>query len=187
MPVIIKSPIDVVVKFIPKTDAVPKKGDGESAKSGTKGKGKGKKKAEPAFFTDDDLMRKASKQDKHKIPPKVLFNFIDALDAYEIDKGIEETLVVDITEITNDGLVVIHIEPKKMIRYVDVYDHIDAMMMNAFKIADMEEYDYEIKKILFRIYKTGVPSSVVTDLKELKNKVDELWESEFGDEMKSYI
>ena len=74
-----------------------------------------------------------------------------------------------------------------MIRYQEIYDHLDTMITNAFKLAKMEEYDYEIKKILFRIYKTGVPSSVVDDLKELKNKVDELWESEFGDEMKSYV
>jgi hypothetical protein len=185
LPVVIKSPIDVVVKFIYKKDEKTKKDKGGYPKSGKRGRPK--KIQDPPFFTDEDLMRKAGKSERKLIPPKDLFNFIDALDAYEIDKKLEETLVVDITEITNDGLVVIHIEPKKMIRYVDVYEHIDAMMVNAFKNAKMKDYEYEIKKILFRIHKTGVPSSVVDDLKELKNKVEELWEHEFGDEMKSYV
>jgi hypothetical protein len=179
LPVIIKSPIDVVVKLI-HSEPKPKKTESKS------GKGK-KKSSNNNFFTDEDLLRRPTKPEKHTIPPKDLFKFIDALDAYEIDKKIEETLVVDITEITNDGLVVIHIEPKKMIRYQDVYDHIDAMMKNAFKVAKMKNYEYEIKKILFRIYKPGVPSSVVNDLSELKEKVEELWDQEYGDEMKSYI
>ena len=182
MPVIIKSPIDVVVKLIyTKTDP-PKK----TGKPGAGSKSR-KKAGNGVFFTDEDLIRKSAKMEKHMIPPKDLFNFIDALDAYEVEKDLEETLVVDITEITNDGLVVIHIEPKKMIRYSDVYDHLDAMITNAFKLAKMDDYEYEIKKILFRIYKTGVPSEVVNNLKELQSKVDELWDSEFGDEMKSYI
>jgi hypothetical protein len=158
----------------------------KSPKANPGGKGK-KKTGNGVFFTDEDLIRKSAKAEKQVIPPKDLFNFIDALDAYEVEKDLEEILVVDITEITNDGLVVIHIEPKKMIRYSDVYDHLDAMITNAFKLAKMNDYDYEIKKILFRIYKTGVPSSVVDNLKDLQSKVDELWESEFGDEMKSYI
>jgi hypothetical protein len=181
LPVIIKSPIDVVVKLI-YNEPKPKKGKGSGSKSG-----KGKKKGENNFFTDEDLLRRPIKPEKHIIPPKDLFKFIDALDAYEIDKKIEETLVVDITEITNDGLVVIHIEPKKMIRYQDVYDHLDSMMTNAFKVAKMKNYEYEIKKILFRIYKPGVPSSVINDLSELKDKVEELWDEENRDEMKSYI
>jgi len=181
VPVIIKSPIDVVVKLIYNEPEVKKKDSGSKS-------GKGKKKTgSNNFFTDEDIIRKSTKVDKHTIPPKDLFKFIDALDAYEIDKKIEETLVVDITEITNDGLVVIHIEPKKMIRYHDIYDHIDEMITNAFRVAGMVDYTYEIKKILFRIYKPGVPSSVVNDLSELKEKVEELWDQEFGDEMKSYI
>lgn len=185
MPVITKSPLDVVVKLIYNPDISTKNNKANNSKS--YGKAKKKKQDDSNYFTDEDLVKKSGKMEKHVIPPRDLFNFIDALDAYEIEKGIEETLVVDITEITNDGLVVIHIEPKKMIRYVDIYEHIDSMMTNAFKLAKMNQYEYEIKKMLFRIFKTGVPSAVVTDLKELKNKVDELWESEFGDEMKSYI
>ena len=57
------------------------------------------------------------KPEKHTIPPKDIFKFIDALDAYEIDKKIEETLVVDITEITNDGLVETKPESNTMSRF----------------------------------------------------------------------
>ncbi|UCH89125.1 MAG: hypothetical protein JSV49_00305 [Thermoplasmata archaeon] len=185
MPVIIKTPIDVIVKLINTKESKPAKGKSKSGKS--RGRGRPKKAPELPFFTDEDLLRKASRQERHVIPPKDLFSFIDALDAYEVEKGLEEELVVDITEITNDGLVVIHIEPKKMIRYADIYDHLEAMITNAFNIAGMKDYTYEIKKILFRIHRPGTPSSVVKDLNELKDKVEDLWESEFGDEMKSYI
>jgi hypothetical protein len=172
------------VKLINNKESKDTKSRGGSKKGGGKGKSK---KPELPFFTDEDILKRATRPDKHVIPPKDLFNFIDALDAYEVEENIQEILVVDITEITNDGLVVIHIEPKKMIRYVDIYNHLEAMITNAFKTAKMKHYTYEIKKILFRIHKPGQPSSVVKDLTELKDKVDELWESEFGDEMKSYI
>jgi hypothetical protein len=185
VPVIIKSPIDVVVRVFQKKEDPKKSTRKSQSKSGSKKKSN--RNANTALFTDEDLIRKATKQERQTIPPKDLFNFIDALDAYEVEKDLEETLVVDVTEITNDGLVVIHIEPKKMIQYNDIHGHLEAMLMNAFKLAKMKDYEYEIKKILFRIYKAGQPSSVVDDLKELKEKVDELWESEFGDEMKSYV
>ncbi|MGA1821432.1 MAG: hypothetical protein ACMUIG_02775 [Thermoplasmatota archaeon] len=114
-----------------------------------------------------------------------IFALADALDAYEIQEGIEEKLVVDIVEISSAGVFAVHIIPKQMITYNEIMEHVDSMVSNAVKREDISCSEYFVKKVLFRTTEPGKPSETIGDIEEIKEKVDTLWKG-FKDDMKSY-
>ena len=114
-----------------------------------------------------------------------VFSLADALDGYEIEKGIEESLVVDIVEISSAGVCAVHVNPKQMFTYKDIMKHVHQMVTGALKRKDLPFDQYKVKKVLFRTRKPGKPSETVEDLEELREKVDTLW-SGYKDNMSSY-
>jgi len=124
---------------------------------------------------------------KKALSPEKLFDLAEALDAYEVKESVEESVVVDITEVSKEGKIVVHIIPKKMLSYKQIFSHVDALMKTALKNAKFRKRTYSVKKIFFRTIAPGTPSSIVSDVEKLKGLVDELWQKEFGDASKSYV
>ncbi len=122
-----------------------------------------------------------------ELSPEDMFKMAEALDAYEIDAKVEKTVVMDISEIADNAMVVVRVDPKKMISYQEIFQHIDSMITGALKKAGFEAQEYTIKKILFRTILPGSPSTMVDEVNDLKEKVTTLWNREFGDDMKSYV
>ena len=115
-----------------------------------------------------------------------IFLLADALDRYEIEKEVEEKLVVDIIEISAAGIFAVHIIPKQMLTYKEIMKHIDEMVMAALKERGIKAGEYHVKKVMFRTKDLGKPSETIETLEELKDKVDKLWKGFKKDDMKSY-
>lgn len=116
-----------------------------------------------------------------------IFALADALDGYEVDRGIEEQIVVDIVEISSAGVFAVHIIPKQMMTYKDIMEHIDQMVSAALKRDDISSKTYTVKKVLFRTREPGKPSETVSDIEEIKQKVDTLWKDYRKEDMRSYV
>ena len=115
-----------------------------------------------------------------------IFLLADALDGYEIEKEVEEKLVVDIIEISSAGIFAVHIIPKQMLTYKEIMKHVDEMVNAALKQKGIKANKYNIKKVMFRTKELGKPSETIGTIEELKDKVDKLWKGFRKDDMKSY-
>jgi len=116
-----------------------------------------------------------------------IFALADALDGYEVERGIEKQIVVDIVEISAAGVFAVHVIPKQMMTYKDIMMHVDEMVKTALVREDIPCNSYMVKKVLFRTKEPGKPSEVVEDIEEIKKKVDTLWKGYRKDDMKSYV
>ena len=121
------------------------------------------------------------------LAPEDMFKLADALDAYEVDAKVSETIVMDISEIADNAMVVVRVEPKKLIPYMEIFQHIHTMIAAALEKAGFSGGEYKIKKILFRTLVPGSPSTMSEEVNDLREKVTTLWRREFGDDMKSYV
>jgi len=116
-----------------------------------------------------------------------IFALADALDGYEVEKRIEDKLVVDIVEISSAGVFAVHLIPKMMMTYEDIMVHIHEMVSSALKRDDISCKTYTVKKVLFRTREPGKPSETVADIEEIKTKVDVMWKDFRKEDMKSYV
>jgi hypothetical protein len=125
--------------------------------------------------------------DIKELDSQQMFKVAEALDAYEMEARVHETVVMDISEIADNAMVVVRVDPKKLITYDEIFSHIDAMISAALEKAGFKGKEYRIKKILFRTILPGAPSTMTDEVNDLKAKVSTLWRREFGDDMKSYV
>lgn len=116
-----------------------------------------------------------------------MFALADALDGYEIEKGIKEKLVVDIVEISSAGIFAVHIIPKQMLTYEDLIYFINDMVGESLKRDDIPFKTFSVKKVLFRTAEPGKPSEVAQDMNELRDKVNKLWLGFKKDSERSYV
>ena len=121
------------------------------------------------------------------LTPEQMLKLAEALDAYEMEAKVHETVVMDISEIADNAMMVVRVDPKRMMTYDEIYKHIHNMITTAIKKAGFAGKGYRIKKILFRTILPGSPSTMSEEMNDLKEKVSTLWKREFGDNMKSYV
>jgi hypothetical protein len=115
-----------------------------------------------------------------------MFALADGLDGYEIEKEIEDKLVVDIVEISSAGVFAVHIIPKQMLTYKDLIFFIEDMVSTSLKRDDLPFDDFKVKKVLFRTTELGKPSETSSDINEIREKVNRMWKGYKKDQMRSY-
>ena len=120
------------------------------------------------------------------IDSETMFKLADVIDAYEVEQQTEKTIVVDICEINANGLIVMHVDPKMMIRYNEIHQHIEAIIASALKIFAPQDVGFEVTKIIFRTLRPGIPSRVIREADELDEKMERTWDTEIKDSFKSY-
>jgi hypothetical protein len=117
-----------------------------------------------------------------------MFALADALDGYEIEKEIEDKLVVDIVEISSAGVFAVHLIPKQMLTYQDLIYFINDMVSTSLARDDLPFKDFHVKKVLFRTTELGKPSETSNDLEEIRDKVQQMWKGYKKDStMRSYV
>ena len=116
-----------------------------------------------------------------------MFALADALDGYEIEKEVEDKLVVDIVEISSAGVFAVHLIPKQMLTYKDLIFFIEDMVSTSLKRDDLPFDDFKVKKVLFRTTELGKPSETSSDLQEIREKVNRMWKGYKKDQMRSYV
>ena len=93
-----------------------------------------------------------------------IFKLAHYIDAYEIEKQLQETLVIDINEITRDGIVELVLTPKMGLKYDDIAEHLKKVISYALKNVDLGECKWDIVKISFETQRPGKASYVFDDL-----------------------
>jgi hypothetical protein len=116
-----------------------------------------------------------------------MFALADALDGYEIEKEIEDKLVVDIVEISSAGVFAVHLIPKQMLTYKDLIFFIEDMVSASLNRDDLPYDEFKVKKVLFRTAELGKPSETSSDLTEIREKVNRMWKGYKKDQMRSYV
>jgi hypothetical protein len=102
--------------------------------------------------------------DQRNLTQDQIFKLAHFIDSYEIEKQLQETLVIDINEITRDGTIELVLTPKSGLKYEDISDHLKTVISFALKNVDLGECEWEIVKISFETQRPGKPSYVAEDL-----------------------
>ena len=92
-----------------------------------------------------------------------LFKLGQYLDAYEVERDVEDTLVIDIKKINKAGTLQVFITPQGMMTYDEICDHIKQMMDFALTNADLEDCKWEVREIIYHPKRPGTPSFVQSE------------------------
>ena len=122
-----------------------------------------------------------------EISGDAMFCLADAMDGYEIEKGLENEIVVDIIEISSAGVFAVHVIPQQKLTYDQIMAFINDMVTTALKREEIPAESFKVKKVMFRPATMGTPSETVEGLDELKKKVDTLWNGFRKEDMKPYV
>ena len=95
-----------------------------------------------------------------EIGPEDLFKLTNILDAYEVEASVSDKIVVDITEICNDGTINLLLTLKTCQTYEQVYDHINDIVAHAADRSGLDLGMFKIMKITTNMKKTGIPSNL---------------------------
>jgi len=101
--------------------------------------------------------------DNQGLTQEQIFRLAHSIDAYEIERKMEENLVIDIQEISKSGKIVLVIVPKGGLTYDDLSYHLDMIMSFALKSVNLEKCRWELSNIYFQIQNLGKPSYVADD------------------------
>ena len=93
-----------------------------------------------------------------------LFQIAHYIDAYEIEKQLQESLVIDIQEVTKSGTIELVLTPKTGLTYEEVSEHLKMVFSYALKNVNLPECKWEITRISFKNEKLGKASYVYDDL-----------------------
>jgi hypothetical protein len=90
-----------------------------------------------------------------------MFNLAQYIDAYEIEKGERETIVVDIKRLTKEGKVIIYITPRGGgLTYENISDHVKSLMDYAIPKSGLNEFKWEVEEFTTDLEAPGTPSYV---------------------------
>jgi hypothetical protein len=93
-----------------------------------------------------------------------IFQLAQHIDAYEIEKKLQESLVIDIHKVTKSGKIDLIITPKTGLTYDELYNHVTKVISFALKSVKLENCRWEILEISFQTEMPGKPSYVYEDL-----------------------
>ncbi|WP_455391455.1 hypothetical protein [[Eubacterium] cellulosolvens] len=89
-----------------------------------------------------------------------IFKLAHFIDAYEIEKKLQESLVIDIYEISKAGRIELLLTPKSGLTYDEISEHIRTVIAFALDKVNLSDCKWEIEKISFETQKPGKPSYV---------------------------
>ncbi len=90
-----------------------------------------------------------------------MFKLAHHIDAYEIEKGERESIVIDIKRLTKSGIIHIYITPRGGgLTYENISEHIKSIMEFATQKAGLESFKWEIEELLSDLESPGTPSYV---------------------------
>jgi hypothetical protein len=92
-----------------------------------------------------------------------LFKLGQYLDAYEVERDVEDTLVIDIKKINKTGTIHVFITPQGMMTYDEICDHIKQLMEFALTNSELEDFKWEVREIVYHPKRPGTPSFVPTE------------------------
>jgi hypothetical protein len=98
--------------------------------------------------------------DINNLTHQQIFKLAHLIDAYEIDKQLQDKLVIDILKVTRSGRVELILTPKTGLKYDELSEHLDLILKYALTSSDMDKCRWEIIDIDFITQKPGKPSYI---------------------------
>jgi hypothetical protein len=98
--------------------------------------------------------------DNQNLTQSQIFKLAHHIDAYEIEKHLQENLVIDINRISKNGLIELVLTPKSGLTYDELSEHLDMIMTYSLKNVNLEDCRWEIIDISFKSERPGKPSYV---------------------------
>lgn len=93
-----------------------------------------------------------------------IFKLAHYIDAYEIEKELQESLVIDIYEVTKAGKIELVLTPKSGLSYDELSEHLKTVITYSLKNVNLENCTWEVTKISFETQVPGKASFVTGDL-----------------------
>ncbi len=104
--------------------------------------------------------------DHQNLDQEQLFQLAHHIDAYEIEKQLQESVVFDIIKITKSGEIDLIITPKIGLKYNELKEHLDTVINYALENVNLGGCKWEVLKITFLTEAPGKPSYVFNNLHE---------------------
>ena len=98
--------------------------------------------------------------DRDDLTQEQIFKLAHHIDAYEIDKQIQDNLVIDIYKLTKKGLIELLLTPKSGLTYDELSEHLARVMNFALKSINLDQCHWEIVDIKFLTQVPGQPSYI---------------------------
>ncbi len=110
------------------------------------------------IFTTNQARITVQLLDRHDLNYDQIFKIAQYVDAYEIDKEVQDNLVIDIQRVTRSGEIELVLTPKNGLKYNEIAEHLKMVLRYALESVNMAECNWEILKIEFQPEKPGKPS-----------------------------
>lgn len=98
--------------------------------------------------------------DSQYLTHEQIFKLAHFIDAYEIEKELQDTLVIDIFKITKNGRLEIILTPTGGLTYDELSHHLNSIMTESLKNVNLDGCRWEVISILFITKVPGQPSFV---------------------------
>jgi len=102
--------------------------------------------------------------DQPNLSQEQIFKLAHFIDAYEIEKQLQDSLVIDIHEVTKNGKIELLLTPKSGLSYEELSEHLKTIISYALENVNLIDCRWEITKISFQTEKPGKPSYVSNDV-----------------------
>jgi hypothetical protein len=102
--------------------------------------------------------------DNQNLSQEQIFELAHYIDAYEIEKQLQETLVIDIFEVTKTGKIELVLTPKSGLSYEELSLHLKTVISYSLKNVNLEQCKWEVTKISFETRVPGKASFISADL-----------------------
>jgi hypothetical protein len=90
-----------------------------------------------------------------------MFKLAHHIDAYEIEQGERETIVIDIKRLTKDGIIQIYVTPRGGgLTYENISEHVKSLMDFATQKTGLDSFKWEIEELMSDLESPGTPSYV---------------------------
>jgi hypothetical protein len=89
-----------------------------------------------------------------------IFKIAHFIDSYEIEKQLQDTLVIDIYKVTKTGEIELVLTPKTGLSYDTLSEHLQMIVSFALQKVNLADCKWEITKLEFQTEKFGKPSYV---------------------------
>jgi hypothetical protein len=110
------------------------------------------------IFTTNQARITLKLVDRQNLTYDQIFKIAQYIDAYEIDKQLQDNLVIDIQKVTKAGEIELVLTPKNGLRYSEIADHLKMILQYALENVNLADSKWEILKIEFQPEMPGKPS-----------------------------
>ena len=98
--------------------------------------------------------------DQKPLTSEQIFKLAHNIDAYEIEKQLQDSLAIDINKVTKTGYIELVITPTSGLTYDELSEHFNLAMVHSLENVNLPQCRWEIIEIAIKTATPGRPSYV---------------------------